>query len=167
MKVLFLDIDGVLNNEHSRWTEWARFDDASGWDHRCVKELKRVVEATGCLIVLSSMWRFDSIDKINAAFSLMDIPMLHDTTSLELNENMSWAEIRRQDLEDEEPEQRAHINRGFIIQKWIDEHKPERYAIVDDIADMLDDQRSFFVHTDDERGLTTEQADELIRILNS
>lgn len=53
MKVLFLDIDGVLNGHE--------FDDEAqscNINRACVKRLSRVVRETGCKIVLSSAWRY-------------------------------------------------------------------------------------------------------------
>ncbi len=50
MKIIFLDIDGVLNN-----------DDTPGeficWDPNLIKILNRIIEETGAKIVLSSTWR--------------------------------------------------------------------------------------------------------------
>ncbi|OGR30838.1 MAG: hypothetical protein A2139_14760, partial [Desulfobacca sp. RBG_16_60_12] len=56
MKVLFLDVDGVLN--HSRCPEWNNGD----WrvlDQVCVHRVRRICEETGAKIVLSSTWRLD------------------------------------------------------------------------------------------------------------
>lgn len=65
--VLFLDFDGVLNNE--RWLSGCRHDarlpyqsgDAE-WDELlfdpvCVERVNRIVEKTGAKIVVSSLWR--------------------------------------------------------------------------------------------------------------
>lgn len=53
MKIIFLDVDGVLNGH-----EWD--DEAKSCTIRreCVKHLNRVVIETGCNIVLSSAWRY-------------------------------------------------------------------------------------------------------------
>lgn len=53
MKVIFLDIDGVLNNKWSR----SRCDGYIGIDKAKVALLKIIVETTGANIVLSSTWR--------------------------------------------------------------------------------------------------------------
>ena len=44
MKVIFLDIDGVLKDDHYD----AEFQD------ECFERLKRIVDATGAIIILSS-----------------------------------------------------------------------------------------------------------------
>ena len=77
MKVLFLDIDGVLNS--SNWFEYMQYcikndmynkvlnfveinDEhikrkLSMIDDRAIANLNRIVEETGCKVVLSSSWR--------------------------------------------------------------------------------------------------------------
>lgn len=56
MKVIFLDIDGVLNSE-KYYTE--HLDDMmeNPVDRECVSRLSRIVKATNARIVLSSSWR--------------------------------------------------------------------------------------------------------------
>jgi len=54
MNIIFLDIDGVLNNRHTRVTT------SDGWcfvDDHLVAKLKRLVDLSGAQIVLSSTWR--------------------------------------------------------------------------------------------------------------
>ena len=46
-KAIFLDIDGVLNHSKSK----------DAIDDKCLANLKRIVEATGALIVLVSSWK--------------------------------------------------------------------------------------------------------------
>lgn len=55
MKVIFLDIDGVLNCQWSR----SRCGAYIGIDEDKVMRLRMIVEATGAQIVLSSSWRHD------------------------------------------------------------------------------------------------------------
>ena len=54
MKLILLDIDGVLNNEHTRTTTH------DGWcfvDDYLVERLARFVKESGAKVVLSSTWR--------------------------------------------------------------------------------------------------------------
>ena len=53
MKVIFLDVDGVLNNMYSK----SRCQGYTGIDIDKVERLKEIVDATGAKIVLSSTWR--------------------------------------------------------------------------------------------------------------
>ena len=53
MRVLFLDIDGVLNGH-----EILLAAGCCGIDPKCVAHLNWVLERTGCKLVLSSAWRY-------------------------------------------------------------------------------------------------------------
>lgn len=61
MKIIFLDIDGVLNNQQTV----ARCGSYIGIDKYKVKLLRTLVEATGAKIVLVSSWKnsWERIDK--------------------------------------------------------------------------------------------------------
>lgn len=50
MKIIFLDIDGVLNNYHT-------LSEGLNWEPDLVKILKRIIKETGAKVVLSSTWR--------------------------------------------------------------------------------------------------------------
>ena len=56
-KIIFLDVDGVLNSQSYRLR--CKLNDNSEWeiDEECVKNLKTIVDKTGADIVLSSTWR--------------------------------------------------------------------------------------------------------------
>ena len=62
-KVIFLDVDGVLNSNHS--TESVIVEDM-------VKRLAYIVEKTGASIVLSSSWRYDYVRHINSESDYYD-----------------------------------------------------------------------------------------------
>ena len=55
MKIVFLDIDGVLNCEGSR----SRCVGYRGIDDKKVENLAKIVKATGAEIVLTSTWKED------------------------------------------------------------------------------------------------------------
>lgn len=55
MKVLFLDIDGVLNS--AEWFLSGVPKNIWDLDPKAVRRLKRILEATGAKVVLSSAWR--------------------------------------------------------------------------------------------------------------
>lgn len=54
MKVIFLDIDGVvcLHKNKSNWEK-----DEEIFDAECCNHLKEIMRSTGCKLVLSSSWR--------------------------------------------------------------------------------------------------------------
>ena len=55
--------------------------------------------------------------------------------------------------------------RGDQIQRWLDSHDVEKYAIVDDDSDMLDHQLRYFIQTEMMYGLTDNLAYRLAYIL--
>lgn len=63
MKVLYLDFDGVVNDESDDYRQrWARVDrgeasEAILLQPHLVARVERICQATGAVIVISSMWR--------------------------------------------------------------------------------------------------------------
>ena len=53
MRIIFLDVDGVLNSINTK----DRLRGFIGIDEKCVKYLKDIIDATDAKIVLSSTWR--------------------------------------------------------------------------------------------------------------
>lgn len=72
MKLLFLDVDGVLNNLEVVNSQ--RGGDPLGVNHLAL--LKTLVSATDCQIVLSSTWRLypSSMEALRIAFAEHEIP---------------------------------------------------------------------------------------------
>lgn len=134
MRVIFLDIDGVLNAHHNTAERWRGF---IGIDQRHVKLFLKLIERTGAKVVLSSTWRRD-----DDWLETMDVNGLHKELF-----------IGRTD--------RLGVARGIEIQKYLNEH-PEitQYAILDDDSDMLEGQRFFKTVWD--VGLTEEICDAIV-----
>lgn len=93
MKLLFLDVDGVLNNLEV--LSASRSSDPLGGVH--LKLLKTLVAATDCKIVISSTWRMfpESLGSLKVAFEEHDIPLWIDCTPVIQNvprsqEILSW-----------------------------------------------------------------------------
>jgi hypothetical protein len=114
-KVIFLDIDGVMNN---LGTKPARRRGLESWlDPVHVALLNDVVRATGAVVVLSSSWRLTMpLDALQAAFAEAGcVAELVDVTP------------------DLDPPRR-----GREIAAWLAAQRdpPARYAILDDTFDM-------------------------------
>ena len=158
MKVIFLDVDGVLNSEVSREQERNNFDN---WMEHEVSEmhvnnLKKIVDATGAQIVLSSSWRFDHPKATGRDFIV-------DPLMKVLDRKLKAVGL---DIIDVTPDLRGKI-RGAEIQDWLGRHSEvERFVILDDDVDMNDEQKPFFVNTTFKNGLTDELANKAIEILN-
>lgn len=158
MKVIFLDVDGVLNSEVSREQERNNFDN---WMEHEVSEmhvnnLKKIVDVTGAQIVLSSSWRFDHPKATGRDF-------IADPLMKILDRKLKAVGL---DIIDVTPDLRGKI-RGVEIQDWLDRHSEvERFVILDDDVDMMEEQKPFFVNTTFKNGLTEEMANKAIEILN-
>ena len=143
MKIIFLDVDGVLNNNDTDTRNPLGY---IGVDDTLCQRLRDIVAATGAKIVLSSAWR--------TAPRALPYLWEHCGPTVECI--------------GETPYYPAGI-RGDEIQEWLDQNadrlKVNRFIILDDREDMgrvLDR----LVHTDYEVGLTEEDVKFAIKMLN-
>lgn len=140
VKVIFLDVDGVLNNNRTVRTTKNLYTFVG---KRHIRNLKHIINATGAKVVLSSDWRYDRDDpKSNSDF-------------LELKHELLKYGIRFYGFTPELPD--AH--RGAEIEQWLKEHtEVEDYVILDDRTDM-EPNKDHWVQTVMNRGLGTEEAE--------
>jgi hypothetical protein len=157
MKVIFLDIDGVLNHEnHYKWlmetdepTPLQRFYPYSEFNPESFRILNKIIDETDAKIVLSSSWRLDGINRMNSLFKYFGLPRIYDITPSLCNKFGS-------------------LCRGKEIDAWLNEH-PEvtKYVILDDDTDMEEHQLPFFIKTNPYKdGLNEEVKNKCIKILN-
>lgn len=155
-KVLFLDIDGVLNSTRSMVAYSLLFKKHAEvkyeFDPVSVLLLKRVVQETGCSIVISSAWRI--------TYSLEDLRII-------FRDHCDWEDIGEIIIGMTGTSANAH--RGGEIQEWIDDNTVGvtnfKYAIVDDNSDMLNHQFKRFVKTDCNVGLDVKSYEKLLELL--
>lgn len=153
MKVLFLDIDGVLNS-----TAWSIRRDPGRCpiDPVAMGRLNRVLRETSAVVVVSSSWRIGR--------RIVDLRAVLREHGLEGQVIGVTPYLARADLPRILPEERA-VERGEEIRVWLDSHpEVECFAVVDDDSDM-DLVRDRFVQTCHEDGLQDEHADRLIALL--
>jgi len=163
-RILFLDIDGVMVTDFS-----ARNTDADQvhlFNPIAVNLLNSIVEITNCHIVISSSWRKRDLAWLRKIF--LDRGILYSDRIV--GETMRGYQFI---------EQGAHlpIPRGVEIKAWLDmfvrktetgfTNNAYQYAILDDDADMLLEQRDSFVQTIGTDGLTLQDADKVIYIFNN
>jgi len=163
-KVIFLDIDGVLN---TKWwyTQMERNTpkDKYGYtfDPKAVANLKRIVEETGADLVVSSSWKCMGLSQIEEMWRDRSLPgkIIGITPNSVSDEMLLNADIDSIEL--------FHI-RGEEIKQWLTKYGKQvsNYAIIDDMDNMLSEQQSRFVHTNPEVGITEEDAQKTIEILN-
>lgn len=151
MKIIFCDIDGVLNDAT---TPTQAKSGAIFIDEEKLLRLKRIIDATGAKIVLSSTWRYDREDpRYNADF-------------LELQEAFHNVGL---DFYSYTPVDAIGIRRGMEIRAWLGLHpEVENYIILDDeLFDFA--ERGLLprlVKTEfGDGGLTEAHADEAIALL--
>ena len=114
MKVIFLDVDGVLNSIDSE----DRFHSWIGLDYSGIKLLKEIVDATGAEIVLVSTWKL-SWDKNNKS--------RQDSLGSYLDKRLADEGLAIIDKTG------GHINyRGSGIVDWLSEHTVESWIVLDD-----------------------------------
>lgn len=142
MKVIFLDVDGVLN--HRRWIQDnCAVDRMHALDPECLRRLAQIVRVTKAHIVVSSTWRLG----ITSLLALKD--------QLESHGMFIYSTT---------PDSPTGV-RHKEIQTWLDcNSQVEAFAILDDDRDA-DVGHSFF-RTKFDSGLTDEIAEEVIRHLN-
>lgn len=184
MRVIFLDIDGVLNSQD--WYVYRRdsiaMDDVNAqypfyeFDPRAIKRLNRIIEETEAKIVVSSSWRSgETIESLQKLLNSVGVKgeVIGLTPHL-------WCNKPYEDMDG------YRIPRGCEIDWWLDNHgdfqrinwskeeqikytnkaKVKNYIILDDDSDMLYGQREHFIKTSHDHGLTDELADLAISILN-
>jgi hypothetical protein len=148
-RILFLDVDGVLNHR-------AIFQPSRHGSPLCpdaIGRLRMVVMRSACRVVLSSTWR--EVDHFVAQLEAAGgFPARHE----------DWRTPRlRPRLENGIV---TGPSRGDEIDAWLSRHpEVERFAIVDDDADMLPKQEPFFVQTSFDHGLLDDHGERLVRIL--
>jgi len=141
LPIIFLDVDGVLNNQimYKGIGEVIQVG-CDQLDRRCVDMMNNLVACTGAKIVLSSVWRkFDSV------------------------EDLLYNAGLRVDIIGKTPSLGKGTVRGNEIQEWIKDNKDIvgaeywnffNYVILDDDSDMLLCQQENFFLVDEYCGLT-------------
>lgn len=163
-KIIFLDIDGVLN---TKWwyTQMDRNTprDKYGYafDPKAVANLRRVVEETGAGIVISSSWKCMGLSQMEDMWDERNLPgkVVGITPNSVSDELLVDTDIDSMEL--------FHI-RGEEIKEWLTKHGKHvsHYVIIDDMDNMLPEQQSHFVQTNPEVGITEDDANKAIVILN-
>jgi len=167
MKVLFLDIDGVMNSgRHFRDTHDERLEMAKErnlskeelmfrhkmgkLDRVSIGYLNKIVEGTGCKIVISSTWRkFTPIDEIREMLSIKGFKYSEFIIGVTEDFNLSGS-------------------RGYEVHNWMNEFEGEieSFVILDDDGDMWH-LLPWHVRTDGEDGLNEASCELCIKLLNN
>ena len=153
MKIIFLDIDGVMNSTESMMDNYHNgvrmYNDAP--DPKSIAALNKIIDSTDALIVITSTWR-----------------KLHNILSLGYIFHLSG--LKGDPILGATPVIHNHI-RGDEIQAWIDNyftaHGPsiDSFVILDDDSDM-GHLMDHLIYINGDTGLTMDDADKAIKMLN-
>jgi hypothetical protein len=163
--VLFLDFDGVLNS--CNWFQKSRRDNPPDpsltneegmIDPEAVANLNRILEATGCDVVISSTWR-----RGHTMGELLRLLVKRGMDKAHWDKFVGKTPV----LDGKLPSGLfTAVVRGHEIQAWLDENPGyDRIAILDDDGDMAH-LVPRLVLTHGIEGLNTEKVDEAICLLN-
>lgn len=150
MKVIFLDIDGVLNSIQFRKKLYKKYKDTGKWDididSNQVKMLKEIIDKSGgsdeVKVVLSSSWR-KHFAEVNGKMYPKDNTGKDCVSAFSKHDIVLYS--RTGDSKDG--------NRGKEITEWIDTHNNlniTHYLVIDDeILDILEYiPRNYTIKTD-------------------
>ena len=154
-KVIFLDVDGVLNSA----TTITKVHGCTGIDDVLVDRLKKIVYATGAKIYLVSDWKDDWYKEQDKKYLQNDFAnhldktfLLHGLTVTDKVISANYCDYER----------------GKLVKEFLSENKVDKYVILDDITFDYRDEGfdANFVHTYSRYGLTEENVLKAIEILS-
>lgn len=158
MKLIFLDVDGVLNYENCS----ASVNGYYGVEPEKVSLLKKIVEKTGAKIVLTSTWRREI--KRGAPLEAQDNPF-----AIELMSKLAAEGLK---IYDYTPADNDDYERADQIERLMKEYRHngqqiDSFVVLDDVVfpdfvTLFDDH---LVITDYETGLTEGDVDVAVEIL--
>lgn len=163
MKIIFLDIDGVLNQNNGKYA----YNDecgSTGIDPNCVNRLNKILKKTRAKIVIISAWRYMII---RGAMEIKGFSYLLQTHGLLKNRIFDYI---AKDLTNSSDD----MSRGLLISQWVEKYKSKKlnkihrlthYVVIDDKDLGISAQGHPFIQTNPITGLTDENVEEAINIL--
>lgn len=172
-KIIFLDIDGVLN--HNKWFDWAHqhpeFMKEGGHkniDPTSVNKIIELCNITDAGIVMSSSWRYWSLgNTIKKLSSIRDLrPILDRLIGITPRTDIRFRGEEIKKFLDCCKNQNFYTETGDQLSdgRFKISENP-KYVIFDDDNDMLDEQLDYFIQTDDRIGITDDDVKNAIKIL--
>lgn len=148
MKIIFLDIDGVMNSFRTA-IAYDGYGYLGSEGHKCdpvaIAMLQRLCKETGAKVVISSTWRIGRAHIEDFAF--LGVPVIDMTPVL------------------------SNCIRGDEIYHWLEltndasEDKVTHYIILDDDSDMLESQMPNFIKVDHNTGFSFDNYQNALKIL--
>lgn len=126
MKVIFLDIDGVLNVIPRGFDEHGAL-----FDKHFVDNLGLIIQETGAKIVITSSWRISGLDSMLKMWSDRGYP----GEIIDITPDFRW-------------KTGTGLQRGLEINEWLSKRSDIfNFVILDDDSDMESNQIAHFVQT--------------------
>lgn len=153
-KLIFLDIDGVLDTYKSRYA----------LDPVLMERLGVLLERTGAKIVISSSWRSNDVASTVEFVTDPDNPSVngHPFPYSDMIVGVTPILFTVKDGDIDRP-----ATRGEEIDAYLKAHPCDKYVILDDCPEMLRYQWPHQVLVNDEFGLTDADVEKAIKILDS
>lgn len=171
-KIIFLDFDGVLNTEQYRCTMAQNGENAYDrygffFDPDAMFNLKTIIAATSAKVCITSSWALEIGAKELARFwKDRDMPgtLLGTSAGIPVTPDTIYDDY----FDPYKLMETGVGGRGSEIESFLEAkgYKNVRYVIIDDVPDFKPEQAPFFVRTDPRVGITRENADQAIQILN-
>lgn len=176
LPLVFLDFDGVLN------TDWhfaelkgkgLPFKDKYGplFDPEAVKSLKKIIDDTDAQIVVSSSWRYMGLEDLQRMWhdrglpgKIVGITPLHTDDDKLLETDLSELDVITADMF---CSSRVNEIKAYFEEELCVDAATQRYVILDDLKDVLPEQEKHFIRINPIVGITEEDAEMAIEILNS
>lgn len=157
MNIVFLDIDGVLNNQQEDTNYYEGYTGKHLYSPSRVKILNKFLSEVDAKVVVTSVWRLgETLESMQMI--LADIGCTAEVIGM--TPHLS----------------NGYVFRGNEIYKWIKDNAGllgvkyyydfKSYVIFDDDSDMLYWQKDNFVHVDGEIGLSTRNCMKAMEILS-
>ncbi len=168
--IIFLDFDGVLNTEKyycELKSKGLPSDDKYGqlFDPEAVANLRKIIDATGARIVVSSSWRYMGLNVLQRMWYDRDLPgRIVDITPLHLlDDKLRDTDLTQVDI--------LSLCRGNEIKWYFDEvldanSNSRRFVIFDDLKDVLPELQDHFVRIDPIVGITEGDVEKAIVVIN-
>lgn len=165
MKIIFLDIDGVLNTERNNNKNYGR---PRPFDPEAISALNKIIKETDAKIVISSSWRYMyDTESMGELLFLEGLPK-----DIVIGENPKPSDNGYSFGFEDWDGTDGTASRGRECLMWIENHYQnggefiERYVAIEDLNDMtaLPDESIYM--TSPIQGLTMEMAEDIIEYLN-
>lgn len=165
IKIIFLDIDGVLNSEKlilklskNNIKEYSDSGVYNFLDENIIDDLSKFCKKYKIYIVITSSWRHFYFDDTIKDLTKNKYKKLHPLIPYIIGQTPRL-------YKEKENGGSEQLCRGEEIKYYIDTYNIKNYVILDDDSDMLEEQMTHFIHIDNYTGLTNNNINQIKTII--